>query len=103
MLSEKSGSASFLVTDPGSGATWRVPAPSYLTPRQQVLMATDPIMIKQVAELISEDLGGARVTADVVLSFNGRMSTQYTDPTIDLSAVSMGDQARDWLEPTPGW
>ncbi|HET7847009.1 MAG TPA: HTTM domain-containing protein [Acidimicrobiia bacterium] len=103
MLSEKSGSASFLVTDPAGVATWRVPPPGYLTPRQQVVMATDPIMIKQVADLISEDLGGAQVAADVVLSFNGRISIQYTDPTVDLSAVSIGDQSRDWLEPAPGW
>ena len=101
MLSEKSGSAIFIVTDPRSGDSWRVPSPSYLTPRQQVVMATDPIMIKQTANLIAHDLGGVQVAADVVLSFNGRSSTQFTNPTVDLTAVRFGDPARAWLTPAP--
>lgn len=103
MLSEKSGSATFVVTDPKTGDTWRVPPPSYLTPRQEVVMATDPIMIKETADLIAHDLGGVEVAADVVLSFNGRASTQYTNPRVDLTAVGFGDAARDWLEPEPGY
>ena len=103
MLSEKSGSATFVVTDPKTGDTWRVPPPSYLTPRQEVVMATDPIMIKETADLISEDLGGVEVAADVVLSFNGRPSTQFTNPSVDLTTVDFGDAARDWLEPEPGY
>jgi hypothetical protein len=101
MLSEKSGSATFVVTDPQSGGTWRVPPPGFLTPRQQIVMATDPVMIKQTADLIADDLGGVQVAADVVLSFNGRPSTQFTDPAVDLTAVSLGDPARDWLTPSP--
>nr|MDP9493776.1 HTTM domain-containing protein [Actinomycetota bacterium] len=102
MLSEKSGSATFLVTDEATGNTWTVPPPDYLTPRQQVVMATDPIMIKQIADQIAEDLGGVEVAADVVLSFNGRPSTQYTNPAIYLTAVNLSAPARDWLRPSPG-
>ena len=58
MLSEKSASADFVVTDPASGKSWRVPAPDYLTERQQMVMATDPVMIRQTARLIADDLGG---------------------------------------------
>jgi hypothetical protein len=42
MLSEKSASADFVVTDPASGKSWTVPPPDYLTERQRVVMATDP-------------------------------------------------------------
>ncbi len=103
MLSEKSGSATFVVTDPKTGDTWRVPPPGYLTPRQEVVMATDPIMIKETADLIAQDLGGVEVAADVVLSFNGRPSTQFTNPSVDLTAVGFGEAARNWLEPEPGY
>lgn len=101
MLSEKSGSATFLVTDADTGDTWRVPPPSYLTARQQVVMATDPVMIKQTADLIANDLGDVEVVADVVLSFNGRPSIQFTDPVVDLTVVSLGEPARHWLTPSP--
>jgi hypothetical protein len=101
MLSEKSGSATFVVTDPQTGDSWRVPPPDYLTARQQVVMATDPVMIKQTADLIAAELGGVQVAADVALSFNGRSSTQFTNPAVDLTAVSVGDPVRDWLMPSP--
>jgi hypothetical protein len=80
MLSEKSGSAEFLVSDPVSGVSWRVPPPDYLTERQVMVMATDPVMIRQTAQLLSADLGGVEVAADVKLAFNGRPATQFTDP-----------------------
>ena len=86
MLSEKAGSADFLVTDPASGATWRVAPPEYLTERQRMVMATDPVMIRQTAELIAADIGGVVVAADVKLAFNGRRSTQLTDPSEPLAS-----------------
>ncbi|HYJ24955.1 MAG TPA: hypothetical protein VE027_08135 [Acidimicrobiia bacterium] len=44
-------------------------------------MATDPMMIRQTARLISDDLGGrVQVAADVRLSFNGRTSRQSPIP-----------------------
>ena len=86
MLSEKSASADFVVTDPRSGRTWTVPPPDYLTERQRMVMATDPVMIRQTARLIADDLGGGvEVAADVRLSFNGRMSRQFTDPEVVIS------------------
>jgi hypothetical protein len=64
-------------------------------------MATDPIMIKETADLIARDLGGVEVAADVVLAFNGRPSAQFTDPGVDLTKVGFEDPARDWLKPSP--
>ena len=102
MLSEKSGSATFVVTDLDTGGTWRVPPPEVLTPRQQVVMATDPVMIRQAADLIAADLDGVAVAADVVISFNGRPSEQFTDPTVDLTNLPADVPARRWLMPEPG-
>ncbi len=101
MLTEKSGSATFLVTDPGTGRTWRVPPPDVLNERQRAVMATDPTMIMQAADLIAADLGDVEVFADVVLSFNGRPSVQYTDPAVELTRLPDDFPSRDWLMPEP--
>ncbi len=86
MLSEKSASADFIVTDPDSGDSWRVPPPDYLSERQVMVMATDPVMIRQTARLIAADLGGGvEVAADVRLSFNGRANRQFTNPEVVIS------------------
>jgi hypothetical protein len=86
MLSEKSASADFIVTDPSTGDTWTVPPPQYLTERQQMVMATDPVMIRQAAALVASEVGGGvRVAADVRVSFNGRPNQQFTDPEVVIS------------------
>jgi hypothetical protein len=59
-------------------------------------------LIKQTADLLADELGGVEVAADVVLVFNGRPSTQFTDPSVDLTKVGFGDPVRDWLERSPG-
>jgi vitamin K-dependent gamma-carboxylase len=102
MLSEKSASADFIVTDPASGQTWRVPPPNYLTERQQMVMATDPVMIRQTARLIADDLGGrVEVAADVRLSFNGRMSKQFTDPGVVISEVPLTEAVEGFVLAQP--
>jgi len=102
MLSEKSASATFIVTDPATGQTWRVPPPNYLTERQQMVMATDPVMIRQTARLIADDLGGqVEVAADVRLSFNGRMSRQFTDPGVFISETPLTGTVEDFILAQP--
>jgi hypothetical protein len=97
MLSEKSASANFVVTDLWSGETWTLPPPDYLTERQQMVMATDPVMIRQTAGLVAAQIGGGvGVAADVRLSFNGRASRQFTNPDVVISGT-------DADEPIPGF
>ncbi len=88
MLAEKSASASFVVVDPDTGDSWVVGPPAYLTERQRMVMATDPVMIRQTAQLIADDLGnGVEVAADVRMSFNGRVSTRFTDSGVIVSGL----------------
>jgi hypothetical protein len=102
MLSEKSASADFIVTDPSTGATWTVPPPQYLTERQQMVMATDPVMIRQAAALVAEDIGGrVRVAADVRLSFNGRPSQQFTNPEVVISNQPVGTPLPSFVIASP--
>ncbi len=90
MLTEKTGSVDFVVTDPGSGATWIVDGPHGLTPRQRSIMATDPELIRQGAVMVETDLAGegwgdVEVRADSYLSYNGRRHERFMDPRIDLT------------------
>jgi hypothetical protein len=100
MLSEKSGSVEFVVTDSSTGATWRVPPPDYLTERQVEIMSTDPVMIQQAAELISAELGGIPVAADARLSFNGRLSRPFTNPAVPIAGTE--PRPRSWVLAEPG-
>ncbi len=102
MLSEKSASADFIVTDPNSGDSWRVPPPDYLTERQVMVMATDPVMIRQTAQLIAVDFGGGvEVSADVRLSFNGRVNRQFTDPEVVISEVPITEAGERFILAQP--
>jgi len=102
MLSEKSASADFVVTDAASGKSWKVPPPAYLTERQRMVMANDPVMIRQTARLIADDLGGGvEVAADVRLSFNGRTSRQFTDPEVVISEAPITEDIEGFILAQP--
>ncbi|MGH8944220.1 MAG: HTTM domain-containing protein [Acidimicrobiia bacterium] len=102
MLSEKSASADFVVTDRDTGKRWKVPPPDYLTERQRMVMATDPVMIRQTARLIADDLGGrVEVAADVRLSFNGRVSRQFTDPEVVISGAPLSEAVEGFILAQP--
>jgi hypothetical protein len=102
MLSEKSASATFIVTDPSTGDTWAVPPPDYLTERQRMVMATDPVMIRQTAELVATEIGGGvGVAADVKLSFNGRLNQQFTNPEMVISGSPVSDPIPGFLIAQP--
>lgn len=93
MLTEKSGTVDFVVTDPGSGATWVVDGPEGLTMRQDAVMATDATLIRQAASMVESDLAAQgfehlEVRAESYLSFNGRPNERFIDPTIDLTNPS---------------
>ncbi len=100
MLTEKAGSVQFRVTDPATGALTVEPMPAPLTPRQAMVAATDPAMIRQAATWIAAAHGGGvQVRADAFLSFNGRPHARLVDPDVDLAAPSLPD---GWVLPPPG-
>lgn len=102
MLNEKSGSAEFIVWDADNDSHWWTGPPDYLTERQVMVMATDPALIAQTAELVSADNGGLPVSADVKMAINGRPSTQFTDPDVIVAGGARGTVAgRDWVLGAP--
>lgn len=65
-------------------------------------MATDPVMIRQTARLIANDLGGrVEVAAGVRLSFNGRTSRQFTDPEVVISEVLITEAVEGFILAQP--
>jgi hypothetical protein len=67
-----------------------------------MVMATDPMMIRQTARLISDDLGGrVQVAADVRLSFNGRTSRQFTDPEVVISEAPLTEAVEGFILAQP--
>ncbi|MCW5837886.1 MAG: HTTM domain-containing protein, partial [Labilithrix sp.] len=77
MLIEKAGSAELTATDPRTGASREVRARAFLTPFQVKMMSTQPDMIRAFARMIADDAEQRgeprpRVTADVVVTLNGR-------------------------------
>jgi uncharacterized BrkB/YihY/UPF0761 family membrane protein len=59
-------------------------------------------MIRQTAGLIAEDLGGGvGVAADVRISFNGRVSGQFTDPAVEISGTPLMEDVKAFLLTQP--
>ena len=96
MLAEKTGSATFRITQDGNTQT--VYPSEYLTPQQVKQMSFQPDMILQFAHLLASEAGGdAQVYADVWVSVNGRPSERLVDPDIDLAAEPYGLAERRWI------
>lgn len=105
-LRSKSADATFIVSEPASGASWTIDPGDHLTSWQERNMATRPDMVAQFARFLRvhyADQGvDVQVRATVVASLNGRPEAPLVDPTVDLSRVPAFDLGRDWIEPHPG-
>ena len=97
MLVEKTGFVEFYACDPTTGQRWKVPAKNYLTPRQEVMMAQDPDLIRAFALHLAQDLraqgrGNVQIKVDAFATLNGRLSQRFIDPDVNLAG-----------SPAPGW
>ncbi len=107
MLMEKNGYALFKVTDPDTGREWDIHNPHYLTPQQEKMMSTQPDLILQFAHMLEAEfrsIGVADpvVTANVMVSLNGRRSRPFIDPNVDLSRIEDSWRHKDWILPFEG-
>jgi vitamin K-dependent gamma-carboxylase len=101
MLSEKAAYSEFIVTDPSTNRSWAVLPPSYLTTRQLMVMPTDPVMIRQTAQVVADDIGdGVEVSARIVMTLDGRPSKLLTDPGQILASSQLSDQSRGIIATT---
>jgi hypothetical protein len=104
MIAEKRGAVELFARDKLSGHEWRVPPADYLTPRQEMMMAQDPWMIRAFARHVACELrdrgrGDVEIRADAYASLNGNPSRRMIDPRADLVTARIEDcilPARYW-------
>lgn len=106
MVREKNGSITYHVRDPRSGRTWPVSPTQYLTWRQANEMAGQPDLILQLAHHVAADfrrrgIPDAEVRVEAWVSLNGRPAALMIDPDVDLTTVTDGLAAADWILPAP--
>lgn len=108
MLMEKAGSATFYVRDRSTGREGIVDNGEFLRPHQEKQMAMQPDMILQYAQFLARHYAGLGladpiVRAEIYVTLNGRRSTLFVDPTIDLSKIKDSWQPKTWIlsAPTP--
>lgn len=100
MIVEKRGVVVLFARDPVSHERRRIDLMEYITPRQAVMMAQDPEMIRALADFIATDMAthGRRkpeIRAEAVASLNGRPSQYLIDPRVDLTRAGEGE----WIVP----
>ena len=103
LLTEKAGSASFLVTEPATGRHWIADTTELYTPNQLRMMATEPDLIHQAARTIAADERArghhVQVRVDAWVSLNGRPAQRLIDQTVDLAHVPRDPWSDAWILP----
>lgn len=103
MLIEKAGYAQFKVSDERGNELW-VDNADFLTPVQEKMLSTQPDLMLQYADYLkthyeAQGVSNATVRADVHVTFNGRPSQPFIDPTVDLAALEDNWEEKAWIIP----
>ena len=106
MLRSKSGTATFLITDPVTKESWDIRPRDYLNAQQARKMATRPDMLLQFAHFLAEAEGAphnrtnpleVRVISSV--SLDGRLPQPMVPPEINLTKIRRHLGHNDWVMP----
>jgi hypothetical protein len=103
-LRSKSHDLTLFVTDPATGATWRVDPRNYTQGWQEGELAGRPDMILQLAHHAAADFRrrgypNVEVRARALTSLNGRRKQDLIDPTVDLATRHRSVWPADWILP----
>jgi hypothetical protein len=105
LLVEKSGSVTFLVSEPATGRRWIADPAELYTRNQLRVMATEPDLIHQAALAIAADERTrgheVEVRVDAWVSLNARPAARLIDPTVDLAHEPRDPWTDDWILPAP--
>jgi len=104
LLVERTGSITFLVTDPATGDRWAAEVDELYTLAQLRVMSGEPDLIRQAAHAVADaeaEAGrpGVEVRVDAWMSFNGRPARRWIDPTVDLAAEPASLAPAHWILP----
>ena len=100
MVAEKTGYVEFCAHDRFRGRRTRIETRDYITPRQALLMAQDPYLIRELARRISDDFEArgersVEISVDAFATINGRPSQRIVDPKANLARQTGGG----WILP----
>lgn len=104
MLMEKAGYANFKVVDPDNDRRFYVDNTQFLTRFQEKQMSSQPDFILEYAHFLEEyykeqGISDPAIYVDSYVALNGRLSTRYVDPEVDLTQVEPSLKHRTWLLP----
>jgi hypothetical protein len=104
MLMEKAGYANFKIQDAISRKRFYVQNDDFLTSFQEKQMSTQPDMILEYAHYLghhfrSQGHENVQVFVESYVALNGRKSSPYIDPSIDLLQLSPSLQHKKWILP----
>tara|TARA_R110002051_G_scaffold56554_5_gene105287 strand:+ start:9794 stop:11161 length:1368 start_codon:yes stop_codon:yes gene_type:complete len=104
MLMEKSGYAQFKIVDGESGRWFYVDNTDFITPFQEKQMAFQPDFILEYAHFLKNHFEkdghkNVQVFVDCQVSLNGRLSTEFIDPNIDLAKQKESFLHKNWITP----
>ena len=103
-LRAKAGEASFIAYSPELDTEWTINPRLHLTARQARKMSGHPMMVRQFARFLADDLRedgleGVQIRVVNKASLNGRPPQTLIRPDIDLAASDAEIEAQDWLAP----
>ena len=104
MLMEKAGYAQFVVTDSKTGNSIHTNNEDFLTRFQEKQMAFQPDFILEYAHYLhdhykKQGMHDPIVKAQCYVALNGRLSTEYIKPDVDLAKVDESFAHKDWILP----
>lgn len=104
MLMEKAGYANFKIVDAETGKRFYVDNDDFLTPFQQKQMATQPDFILEYAHYLkshfeSQGHKNIQVFVESHVALNGRLSSKYIDPNVDLGKQKESFKHKTWIIP----
>ncbi|WP_276167639.1 HTTM domain-containing protein [Zobellia alginiliquefaciens] len=104
MLMEKSGYAQFKVVSKDSGRWFYVDNTDFLTPFQEKQMAFQPDFILEYAQFLKKHFENdghknVQIFVDSRVALNGRLSTTYIDPKVDLGQMQESFEHKKWIIP----
>jgi hypothetical protein len=104
MLMEKSGYAQFKIVNGDTGRWFYVDNSDFLTPFQEKQMAFQPDFILEFANHLKQHFekdghNNVQVYVDSQVSLNGRLSTKYIDPKVDLAQEKESFLHKNWIIP----
>lgn len=104
MLMEKAGYAHFKVVDKETGKRFYVDNSDFLTPFQEKQMSFQPDFIIQYAHYLADHFEkdgheNLEVFVDSYVALNGRMSTPYIDPNVNLLTLKDSFKPKKYILP----